>query len=51
MTSNTEKKYDYGAGEMGQWLRMLTALSEEPGSVPSTHIRLHNCLLTPGLGI
>lgn len=29
------------AGEMGQWLRALTALPE--GLIPSTSIMVHNC--------
>ena len=33
-----------GTGEMAQWLRALTALSEDPGSIPSTHMAAHNCL-------
>jgi hypothetical protein len=34
---------DGGAGEMVQWLRALTALPEDLGSIPSTHI-FHNYL-------
>jgi hypothetical protein len=30
--------------EMAQWLRALTALSEDPGSMPSTHMAAHSCL-------
>jgi hypothetical protein len=33
-----------GAREMAQWLRTLASLSENPGSIPSTHIAAHNCL-------
>ena len=33
-----------GAGEMAQWLRALTALPKDPGSIPSTHMTTHNCL-------
>lgn len=29
---------------MVQWLRTLTALLEEPGSIPSTHMVAHNHL-------
>ena len=29
-----------------QWLRALVALPEDPSSVPSTHMALHNCLQT-----
>ena len=28
---------------MAQLLGVLTALSEDPGSVPSTHVAAHNC--------
>jgi hypothetical protein len=33
-----------GAGDMSQWLRTLTALSEDSGSIPITHLTAHNCL-------
>ena len=33
-----------GAGEKAQWLRALAALSEDPGSVPSTHMVANNHL-------
>ena len=33
-----------GAGEMAQWLGALTALPEDLGSIPSTHMAAHNCL-------
>ena len=29
---------------MTQWLRALTALTEELGSIPSTYMAAHNCL-------
>jgi hypothetical protein len=35
------------AGEMIQPLRILTALSEDLGSIPSTHRVVHNCLSLP----
>jgi hypothetical protein len=31
--------------EMAQWLRALTALPENQGSIPSTHMAIHNCLV------
>ena len=37
-------KTNFGAGEMIQWLRALTALAEEPGSIPSTHMVAKNHL-------
>jgi hypothetical protein len=33
-----------GAGEMAQWLRALTVLSEVPRSIPSNHMVAHNHL-------
>jgi hypothetical protein len=39
-----KKKRNLRAGEIAQKLRALTALPEDPGSVPSTHIAAHNCL-------
>ena len=33
-----------GAGEMAQWLRALSALAEDPGSIPSTHMVAKNPL-------
>jgi hypothetical protein len=32
------------AGEMAWQLRALAALPENPGSIPSTHMRVHNRL-------
>jgi hypothetical protein len=32
----------WGAGEMAQQLRALTALPEDLGSIPSTHMAAHN---------
>lgn len=33
-----------GAGEMDQWLRVLIALPEGMGSIPTTHVVAHNYL-------
>jgi hypothetical protein len=33
-----------GAGEMVQWLRVLTALPEDLGLIPSTHMMANNSL-------
>ena len=33
-----------GAGEMAQWLRALTTLPEDSGSIPSAHMVAHNGL-------
>jgi hypothetical protein len=40
------KKYVYviGAGEMAWWLRAPVALTEDPGSVSSTHMVAYNHL-------
>ena len=38
-------RYIIGSGEVAQWLRGLTALPEDPGSIPSTHMDTHNCLI------
>jgi hypothetical protein len=32
------------SGEMAQWLRVLATLSEDPGSIPSTHMAANNHL-------
>ena len=32
------------AGEMAQQLRALAVLVEDQGSIPSTHMAVHNCL-------
>ena len=45
------KKSIRGAGEMAQRLRALTALPEDPGSIPSTHMAAHNCLKIQFQGI
>jgi hypothetical protein len=34
----------WGAGEMAQWLRALTALPEVLSSIPSNHMVAHNHL-------
>ena len=33
-----------GAGEVVQWLRVLTALPKDPGSIPSICMAPHNCM-------
>ena len=33
-----------GDGEMAQQLRALSALLENPDSIPSAHMAAHNCL-------
>ena len=33
-----------GTREMAQWLRPLAVLPEDPGSVPSIYMTVHNCL-------
>lgn len=33
-----------GASKMAKWIRSLTALTEDTGLVPSTHITGHNYL-------
>jgi hypothetical protein len=38
------KILQFGAGEMAQWLRALTALPEVLGSIPSNHMVAHNHL-------
>jgi hypothetical protein len=38
------KNYFLGAGEMAQWLRALTALSEVLSSILSNHMVAHNHL-------
>ena len=36
--------YEYPqAGEVAQWLAVMTALPEDPGSIPSTHRAAHSC--------
>jgi len=34
----------WGARAMAQWLRALTALPEDLGSIPSNDMAAHNCL-------
>ena len=38
------KSSSKGAGEMAQWLRVPTALVEDLGSIPSTHMVTKNLL-------
>lgn len=38
------KNKDQRAGEGAQQLRVLAALAEDPGSVPSPHMATHNYL-------
>lgn len=33
-----------GAKEVAPWLKALAALQENLGSIPSTHVAVHNCL-------
>lgn len=33
-----------GDGEMAQWIEAITALTEDPGSIPRTHMTGHNHL-------
>jgi hypothetical protein len=46
-----KKTIKQGAGEMSQWLRVLAALPEDPGSIPSTHMIAHNCVYLQFQGI
>ena len=41
---NITKRPNLGAGEMAQWLRALTILPENLGSIPSNHMVAHNHL-------
>ena len=36
------EEYEAGARELAQWLRVLAALAEDPGLVPSTHMLAHS---------
>jgi hypothetical protein len=36
---------------MAQWLRALATPPEDKGSISSTHMEAHNCLLLPFQGI
>jgi hypothetical protein len=40
--NNFLKSAMWGAGEMAQWLRALTALPKVPSSNPSNHMVAHN---------
>jgi hypothetical protein len=42
--TNNNKNPAMGAEEMTQQLKALNVLPEAPGSVPSTHMAVHNCL-------
>ena len=44
MMPQLEANMLYWSGEMAQWLRALVVLPEDPGSIPSTHMLIHNCL-------
>jgi hypothetical protein len=54
-TKRLFKEWDAGAGEMAQWLKALTALSEEVlSSIPSNHMVAHSHLqwgLMPSSGV
>jgi hypothetical protein len=39
-----EKVLRMRAGEIAQWLSAVTALPEDPGSIPSNHMVAHNHL-------
>jgi len=43
-TQSRQSKDPYRAGEIAQWLRALTALSEVLSSNPSNHMVVHNHL-------
>jgi hypothetical protein len=45
----SNKIVNLGAREMAQWLKALAALPEAPSSIPSTHMAVHNLLLTPSM--
>jgi hypothetical protein len=38
VAENGSQKPSPQAGEMAQWLRTLSTLPEDPGSIPSTHV-------------
>ena len=42
--NNCLKLLCLGAREMAQWLRTLTVLPAYAGSIPNTHMAVHNCL-------
>lgn len=42
--------FKYGAGEMAQQFRVLIALAEDPGSVPTTLMVDRQLLVTPAPG-
>jgi hypothetical protein len=43
-TKSVKYKSKQGAGEMAQWLRALTALPKDLGSIPRTHMVAHSHL-------
>jgi hypothetical protein len=43
-TTQEEAQRPFGAGEMAQWLRALTALPKVLSSIPSNHKGAHNHL-------
>lgn len=45
--TQSQKSKTTGTGEMTQGLRALAALPEDPESIYSTHMVVHNYLLTP----
>jgi hypothetical protein len=44
MNNNALQKLKFKAGEMAQWLRALSALPEDPGLTPSSHMAAYNHL-------
>jgi hypothetical protein len=46
-SSLTSKEIYGGAGEMAPWLRALSALPEDPGSVPRTHMAAYQLPVSP----
>ena len=42
---------DFGPGEMGQWLRAISALVEHPDLVPSTHMAAPGDSMFPPFGL
>jgi hypothetical protein len=44
MVENMTSKGERRAGEMAQWLRILTALPEVLSSIPTNHMVAHNHL-------
>jgi hypothetical protein len=46
-----DKIIDVGAGEVAQWLRVLAALSQDPGLIPSIYMTATNCMQSQIQGI